>query len=206
LPSDNDVQVTALASDQTAEAAGVLARALHEDPYFVYVLPDPVEREATLPKILGPITRFGQMYGSAVTTAGSIEGTAVWTAPGVDVTPERAGEAGFHEIFEALDADAIQRYGGVMDNLQELPGRELDGPLWYLMAVGVVPGRQRKGVGRALLEPGIERADAEGIACALDTFEERTLPFYASLGFDVAFDGVEPQSGLRVWTLHRETK
>jgi GNAT superfamily N-acetyltransferase len=71
------------------------------------------------------------------------------------------------------------------------------------MVVGVIPARHGQGFGRALLRPVIDRADAEGLPCYLETAQPGNVPFYQKLGFGVIADMVEPRSGLRLWTFRR---
>ena len=44
---------------------------------------------------------------------------------------------------------------------------------------------QGRGVGSALLEPALARADGEGMPCYLETQKEENLSFYARHGFAV---------------------
>ena len=71
------------------------------------------------------------------------------------------------------------------------------------MVVGVIPARHRQGFGRALLRPVLDRADAEGLPCYLETAQPENVAFYQKLGFDIIADMVEPRSRLRLWTFRR---
>ena len=75
---------------------------------------------------------------------------------------------------------------------------------WYVMVVGVAPEKQGKGIGRALLQPIIERADTAGQPCYLETAQPANVGLYERLGFRRVVDMVEPQSGLRLWTFRRD--
>jgi GNAT superfamily N-acetyltransferase len=74
------------------------------------------------------------------------------------------------------------------------------------MVVGVIPPRQGQGFGRALLRPVLDRADAEGLPCYLETAQPGNVAFYQKLGFDIIADMVEPRSGLRLWTFRRNMR
>jgi GNAT superfamily N-acetyltransferase len=58
-------------------------------------------------------------------------------------------------------------------------------PHWYLAILGVRPERTGRGLGGALLEPGLARADAEGMPSYLENSNPRNVPFYERHGFDV---------------------
>lgn len=56
---------------------------------------------------------------------------------------------------------------------------------WYLAAVGTRPEAQGTGSGGRVLAPVLARADAEGVACYLESSNPRNLTFYERLGFVV---------------------
>ena len=75
------------------------------------------------------------------------------------------------------------------------------GPHWYLAGIGVDPPEQRKGIGSALLGPGLEGAAREGLPCVLLTNAERNLPFYRRHGFEVVLEGETPVGGPHAWAM-----
>jgi predicted N-acetyltransferase YhbS len=77
-------------------------------------------------------------------------------------------------------------------------------PLWYLDQLGVDPSRQGGGLGRALVQFGLERAAAAGLPAFLETAKEPNLGFYASLGFSVVDEGTVPDGGPRIWFMRRD--
>jgi hypothetical protein len=52
----------------------------------------------------------------------------------------------------------------------------------------------------------LERADAEGLPCYLDTFQPRNVPLYQKHGFEITIEEVEPNSGVRGWGFLREPR
>jgi GNAT superfamily N-acetyltransferase len=72
------------------------------------------------------------------------------------------------------------------------------------MVVGVSPERKGQGLGRALIQPIMDRGDAAGVPCYLETSQPDNVSFYERLGFEQVVDVVEPQSGLRLWTFRRD--
>jgi predicted N-acetyltransferase YhbS len=75
--------------------------------------------------------------------------------------------------------------------------------LLFLAVLGVDPELQGQGIGGALLQPVLDRADQHELPCYLETVEPSNLPFYSRHGFGVLDEGVEPTSDLRYWTLLR---
>ena len=76
----------------------------------------------------------------------------------------------------------------------------------YLSTLGVEPSRQGLGLGSALIRPMLERADAEGLPCYLETFQPRNVPLYQKHGFKITIEEVEPNSGVRGWAFLREPR
>lgn len=64
-------------------------------------------------------------------------------------------------------------------------GNEPDERHWFVGMVGVVPGHQRRGYGRTLLDHVHRTAAADGCGVALSTEDPRNVPFYEALGYRV---------------------
>jgi ribosomal protein S18 acetylase RimI-like enzyme len=77
---------------------------------------------------------------------------------------------------------------------------------WYLTVLGVEPERQNQGIGGALMQPLLARADAEGLPCYLETLSERNLLFYRRNGFEVTFSGEVPDGGPMAWAMVRQPR
>ena len=56
-------------------------------------------------------------------------------------------------------------------------------PHYYIRSVGVTPGLQGQGLGRALLRPTLDRCDSEGVSAYLEASSERSAALYERLGF-----------------------
>ena len=75
---------------------------------------------------------------------------------------------------------------------------------WYLSILGVLPEQQGRGVGRSLVEPVLEDADAADIATYLETFAPRSIPFYQRLGYEILGEIREPVTGSDYWLMRRK--
>ena len=194
------------------EVAAVLSRALLEDPMKRYLIPEREKRVRNLPRFLEGIVRYCSIYGEVHVTPNR-DGAACWLSPGNTATtfprllrsgmvlaPAQLGLAGFGRL------SSLNSY---MDILQK---RIMPRPHWYLWLLGVEPTRKGGGIGGALLEPALTRADAEGMPCYLNTHNEANLPFYERRGFEVvgignAMDVSDvpgaSEGGLRFWAMRR---
>jgi GNAT superfamily N-acetyltransferase len=75
-------------------------------------------------------------------------------------------------------------------------------PHWYLGVLATRPDRQRQGLASAVLAPVLERADADGIDCCLETSTTTNRAFYGRRGFTQA-TAVHIASGPPTWWLRR---
>jgi ribosomal protein S18 acetylase RimI-like enzyme len=198
------IDVAPLAEAQIDAAAQVVARALQEDPLQTYVLPDPAERALRSPGHFSVLMRYGFLFGSVWTTSGALVGVAICLPPGLEMTQESPAQAGFNRLSALIGAEAVGRFGWILDYLETVHHHVLPPKHWYVMVVGVEPEHQGQGVGSALMRPILDRADADGLPCCLDTAHVRNVSFYQRLGFRVLVETVEPESGLRLWTLCRD--
>jgi ribosomal protein S18 acetylase RimI-like enzyme len=194
------VTTVRLSSDQLGEASAVLARAFQDDPAWSWVLPNPHRRASLLPWLFQ--TGFEIADAQVWTTEGEIRGIARWLPPGrpnvhvgamlraLVTTPLRVREA----------TNRFFAYGRAVESFR---ARAVPEPHWYLAGIGVDPAYQRRGIGSALLAPGLEAADEAGLPCALLTNSEANLAFYGHRGFEVVLEGRTPDDGPRAWMMRR---
>ncbi len=69
---------------------------------------------------------------------------------------------------------------GLLNAMESAHPRE---PHYYLESLGTRADQQGKGAGSAVLEPMLERCDAEGVPAYLESSNPRNVPFYARHGF-----------------------
>lgn len=188
--------------DQTATA---MSEAFQDDPLQKYMLPDPAMRVALSPGLFALILRYGLQFGEVLTNAGPPAGAAIWLKPTEwEVTPERAAAAGLDQLPQAIGAEAAERFLSVLGTLEPYHHKDVPPAHWYLFVLGVAPPAQGRGLGRALMQPVLDRADAAGLPCYLETASAKNVPFYEHLGFQCVVETVEAKSGLRLWTFRRD--
>ena len=74
-------------------------------------------------------------------------------------------------------------------------------PHWYLAGIGVDPSAQGRGIGAALLAPGLESAARGGLPAVLLTNNDANLPFYERHGFEVVRADETPKGGPKAWAM-----
>ncbi len=182
----------------------MLGRAFHDNPMSVYILPDEAERSRPLTWMFDRTTRYGHLFGEVYTTTGKVDGAAIWLPPGSPpISGERVIRAGMAEMPQKMGAEPFQRLMVMKRTNDELRGRDAPEPHWYLWTLGVDPPRQGQGVGGALLQPVLARADGEGLPCYLETDKDINVPFYRRHGFEVLVEDDLPGTAFHYWTMKR---
>ena len=200
-------EVTQLVASQIEEAGEVLGRAFFDDPATIYVLPEDAERADPLTWFMTGAARYGHIYGEVNTTEATVEGAAIWLPPeNWEMSPERMEEAGLGELESNFGPEAHERFNNFFGHLGELHERDVQPRHWYLFILGVDPPRQGQGVGSALIQPVLARADSEGLPCYLETTKAINVPFYQRHGFEVVLEDDMPGGGPRFWTMKRDAK
>lgn len=198
-------QPVPLAPGQMREVGRVLARALCDDPHWLWIFPHESRRAQVLPWFMEVWARYCQRYGEVHITTGKVEGAALWIPPGkyppsivgmilggMMLVPLRFGRAAFERLISSANYAA------------RLHKRDVSSRHWYLSTLGVDPPRQGEGIGGTLIQPVLARADAEGLPCYVETEKERNLPFYRRHGFEVVVEDDLPNGGPHFWTMKRE--
>jgi ribosomal protein S18 acetylase RimI-like enzyme len=185
------MEVVRIGKERYGEASDVLARAFFDDPAWVWLLPDAQRRARLLPWLFR--VGFDVTAADVYVTAGPLLGAARWLPPGrpsmrvgatlraLVTTPLRLGVA----------TAPFLSYGRAVEQMRADVAR---GPHWYLAGIGVEPFAQRRGVGAALLRPGVQAAAADN---------EANLGFYEANGFAVVREGRTPEDGPKAWAMVR---
>ena len=148
-------QTTRMTQEQIPASAQVLARAFMDDPLMKYLTPEDARRSTALPWFMEVATKFGFKHGEVETTAGTVEGNAVWLPPGAThVPPLQMMMAGMYAAPFKLGWSNFMRVMGTMDVLEKLHKESTPEDHWYLMVLGVDPAAPRPG--------RRQRADAAG--------------------------------------------
>jgi len=187
-----------LDDSRLGEASDVLARAFQDDPAWVWLIPDDDKRKRLLPWLFR--VGFDVTAAEVWTTSGVVRGAARWLPPGR--APMRVGPT-----LRALVAtpfrlgSAIAPFLAYGRAVEALRSEVTPGPHWYLAGIGVDPSAQRRGVGAALLQPGLAAAARAALPAVLLTNNEVNLPFYERHGFEVVREDETPKGGPRAWAM-----
>jgi ribosomal protein S18 acetylase RimI-like enzyme len=194
------MEIVRLQRARLDEASAVLARAFQDDPAWVWLIPDAQKRAEILPWLFR--IGFDVTAADVYATAGEVLGAARWLAPGRP--PMRVGatlRALVTTPFRLGSATAqFLAYGRAVELMRAEAAAE---PHWYLAGIGVDPSARRRGIGAALLRPGIEASERAGLPAVLLTNNEVNVPFYEAHGFEIVLEGATPKDGPHAWAMVR---
>ena len=196
-------QTARLEKHQIKESGEVLGRAFFDDPLTSWCVPNDATRAKALPWFMAKASDLGHRWGEVHTTAGAVEGSAIWLPPGkTKVTLGQMWRVGLLLSPLKFGPSGFMRFMKVMNTFEHLHDRDMAVPHWYLFILGVDPPRQGQGLGGVLMSDVLARADAEGLPCYLETQKTINVPFYQKHGFQVVVEDDIP-NGPHYWTMKR---
>jgi GNAT superfamily N-acetyltransferase len=193
------IEVRTAAADAVPKVAAALADAFIDDPVYSWLLPGSLRRRTRLR------TMFAAEMEHYVVPIGTI-----WTTPGYDgaVAELPPGAWEMPKSFTGKEALNLMRAFGTrlalaMRVQRAMEERHLREPHFYVRTVGVRTSLQGQGLGSALMQPTLERADSAGIPTYIEASTQRSAALYERLGF-AHIDVVElPEGGPQAWLMRR---
>ena len=173
-----------------------LTEAFADDPSMCWIWPDRAERLARYPHSFRALVRGASAFGLALC---SPDGAAasLWRLPG-RIHPGRRESWRNRGDMRRAFVSGGERAGLLGAQLHE---RMPDGDYWYLQLVGVRAAAQGRGVGKAVISAGLDRARAAGMPVYVETTNPANLPLYLRLGFSPEEDWQVTPGGPHVWTM-----
>lgn len=200
-------RVRTLPVDRAGAAAKLLAASLESDPAWTALYPDVAQRRAALRTTCGVAARDAASLGTATMATddgegGRLLGAAVWLAPGafpMSVTRKLRAVPAMLAVLASAPR-RFARYAAFGTNVEKAFPKD---PVWYLEILGVAPDVQRRGVGRRLLEHGLERADADSRPAYLETSAPENVGYYERFAFRVEREVTLLPDGPPHWAMRR---
>lgn len=197
-------EVRLATADDIGPLAAMLARAFAHDPFFGHLAGDAPERGERMRVGWAGLLRHASDGLSTTYTTTDLAGAALWHPPGyhgagfvagLRMLPSLARLAGGYGRLRTISI--------VVEALEARRSHHVPGPHFYLSALGVDAARQGQGIGSALVQPVLERADADGTPAYLETAVARNVLLYERLGFDVVEEVTLPATDIRGWLMLR---
>lgn len=178
-------------------AAATLGHAFVDYPFTRHTVDarDHHKRVQSLQRVF--LTEIGIRCGR-VWVSDDLAAVAVWITP---------LSTGLEEAFGDIASRVVELYGDRADIAARADEATASlrpaEPVWHLATVGVAPRSQGRGLGRAVLEPGLEAARSEGYSAYLETSSSANVAIYERLGFEVTGQVSLPDDGPDVWAMVR---
>ena len=196
-----------LRRDMARQAGAVLGRAFQNDPIQSWNFPNDARRALILPRVFTAFVRGAAASDGYITTTADFSAVAVWSPPGTDIKAWAITRGYGLDLPRVVLATQLSRYPGMVSFLGTIARRRkanVPEPHWYLAALGVDPPCQGRGLGKALVRDGLDRADSDGKIAYLETETENNVGFYQALGFDVVEEITIDRLGLPLWLMARD--
>lgn len=148
-----------------------------EDPVFSWLMADEQRRQGRLRRFFAFELRHLVLPRGSVWTVDALNGAALALPPKAWSTPPRL------VMLQGLCFGVrVDRPAGLLAQIER---RHLREPHYYFAYIGVSPTGQGQGLGSRLMEPTLERCDAEGLPAYLEASSERNAALYERLGFEL---------------------
>ena len=186
-------------------ASDVLSESFFDYPMFTFYFSDPKRRTRYLSWYFRNILNCALCYGEVYTTP-EISGVIFTLPPGH--TKISAWEyiqngffltpfvLGFRKYKQSMDCESFVGYTHeiLMENRLH----------YYLWGLAVHPSQKSKGIGAALMQPVLAKADARKMPIYLETHDENNIQYYQKHGFDLIHTVRIPRYELPIWCMLRE--
>lgn len=177
--------------------ARVLAAAFADDPVWRWMVAAGTTRTARMQAFFALELEHVALPAGNVWTTADRSGAALVMPPDkwrMPVSAQARHAFPFARVFG-------RRLPLALGLLTRMEARHLRKPHLYLAYVGVDPGAQGRGIGRKILAPMLDEADAQRLPAYLESSNPRNNPFYERLGFTttdaVRFAGSPPMALMR---------
>lgn len=183
--------VRPLAPADILRCVETLSAALLDDPGWRHVIPEEQPRRAALRAIVRISVREARRHGGGLVAhhEDKILGVALWVPPGRYPLPrlrQLMTAPAMLALAVRVGPERVSRLASFGNSLDSVfPGESV----WYLQALGVDPQAQRRGIGSLLLNPVLDRADAAGLPCYLETAKPENVDYYRRFGFALIENG-----------------
>lgn len=167
-------------SRDTDAIVEILADAFDADPFFRWMFgPDEMAFRRGLRAWLDLVVGLALPRGEGWLSGD--RGASIWLPPGTElVGADELASAG-RTLGELVGDRAAEVVGAIGAGGTGVP----DVPHWLCVYIGVRPDAQGRGLGRALMEPGISASDQDGVPSHLVSTNAATATFYERLGYRV---------------------
>jgi ribosomal protein S18 acetylase RimI-like enzyme len=200
------IDIDRLSRPDVNTSIAVATRAFWDDPMFNFFTPDLLAQHKNLVGLFAGFTHDCAEHGEVwVAKLGpTLAGVAAWLPPGV--FPATGGTRALRQGLRVAPSILRGRQRRTAYKLlNEMTARHPHEEHWYLTMLATDPLYQGRGIGKALVEPMLARADETGVATYLETQKESNLAYYQRFGFEIV-DKFSVNASPPLWQMQREPR
>lgn len=184
--------------DDLDGVVGTLTSSFHDDPIMAWSFPDPGVRPRRLEVMWRFLAEGRYLPGGASTTLAGHQAVALWRRP--DDDRQESFWAEHSERFAVAMEGDLDRMGALSVVMGDHHPTE---PHWYLLALGVRPELQGRGLGSALLEHTLAQIDRRREPAYLEASNARSRVLYERFGFEATAE-FSVEGSPPMWPMWRE--
>ncbi len=182
--------------------ADIWVDAFTADPWLRYMQPDDAGWAAFGHKWMRFVVDHTFERGHTF-LARNQDAAIVWIPPDLSFI-DAADVERAHEIIAA--ASGAARADDCLATMAQVRQHFSDGAHWTLQWIGVRSSGRGRGLGAALVTPGLAACDDDGLPCSLVSSNPRNVTFYERHGFRVVAEVQSPDSAVTLTPMHREPR
>jgi ribosomal protein S18 acetylase RimI-like enzyme len=201
-----DRQIVEFKSSQIRSAIEVLGSAFKDDPVFcAFAFKDERRRLHSIEWMSRLMLNYARHDNAVYTTGRDLKGVAIWLPPDrFPLNNLRLLQVGGYALPFQLQLTKLPRFISIFLKIEALHKIHAARSHWYLMMLGVGPAYQNQGVGSALIQPILDKADRENMPCYLETSTAAAVRFYQRHGFKVVETIDLAPEQIQIWMMKRE--
>jgi ribosomal protein S18 acetylase RimI-like enzyme len=178
----------------------IITRAFAEDPLLNWIAMQDCRRMQRISRLVKTTVELSMPVGESF-IEGNGNGCALWVKPSAPAL----------SLWQTLRVVGMLGMVAGWKRLSEMTEfyRQFEclappEPAFHLFYLAVLPEARGQGIGSALLQPVLQRCDAEGIPAYLENSNSRNLPLYERNGFKVTKKWQFAENVPPLWCMYRE--
>jgi ribosomal protein S18 acetylase RimI-like enzyme len=194
--------VQPIRANQVAKLGQTMSKAFFDDPLMEYMVPD-IEKRLKIgnwfmAKAIGYCHKWGEVYADA-----DLSGGAAWLSPGnTTMSTLRIIRAGLWQMPFRIGLSGMSRFNRLDGETAKVHKKLMPGDHWYLLMLGVDPGKQKSGIGSAAIDVGAAKAQQAGLPVYLETMTQTNVEYYMKRGFEIG-EEFDIEGNLHTWAMVR---
>ena len=192
-----DINVRSARAEDLDAIVSALTESFFDDPLMTWAF-DASVRHKRLDGLWRVMAEHGYLPAGASTVLPGGDGAALWMPPGRNLDDAFWSEHGA-EFFGGLEGDTerLSQIGAAMEENHPTEDH------WYLLAIGIHPHAQGRGLGGTMMAHTLAQADAARKPAYLEATSPRSRALYERFGFEV-MNELHPGDGPPLWAMWRE--